>query len=178
MSDSIVLWEIDWTDRQEIVSSGQGIISEVRSRVHPAQRAILKEIVPAWKNDPQARQRLQQEPEILTKLHNLGAKVPALYDCSVKHAGVEPFLVMEFIHGLRFDAWLRTTAPVSTEKGVVITMGIAETIELCHKHTIGHRDLKPANIILKNGEINSPYVLDFGVSFDSRQSVTRISNPR
>ena len=47
---------------------------------------------------------------------------------------------------------------------------MAETIELCHAHNIGHRDLKPANIILKGDSIDEPFILDFGISFDSRQT--------
>ena len=56
------------------------------------------------------------------------------------------------------------------KKAAKITLAITETIELCHKHEIGHRDLKPTNIILKNGEISEPYILDFGISFDSCQT--------
>jgi len=101
----------------------------------------------------------------------LGAKVPALYDSFAKHETAEPFLLMEFIPGLRFDEWLRTSAPVNSQKGVLITRAIAETIKLCHEHAIGHRDLKPSNIILKDGNITSPYILDFGICFDSRQTM-------
>lgn len=78
---------------------------------------------------------------------------------------------MEFIEGIRFDDWLKTRAPVTPAKAVIVTRGIAETIRLCHQHEIGHRDLKPSNIILKNKEIRSPYVLDFGIAFDSKQTM-------
>jgi serine/threonine protein kinase len=78
---------------------------------------------------------------------------------------------MEFISGIRFDEWLKTQAPVKTQKAVKITRAVAETIELCHTHNIGHRDVKPSNIILKDGDFASPYILDFGISFDSRQTV-------
>jgi len=83
---------------------------------------------------------------------------------------------MEFIHGTRFDEWLKNAAPVSPENGFRITKAIADTIRLCHDHQIGHRDLKPTNIILKNGEIDEPYILDFGISFDSMQTVMLTKN--
>src|SRR6185312_509276 len=144
---------------------------ELRSIADPDKRAVLKRIVPRWANDPQARERLQHEAEILEKLNELGAGVPRIIDSANKHDSVEPYLLMEFVPGVRFDEWLKSQAPVKTQQAVTITRAIVDTIELCHKHSIGHRDLKPANIIFKDGNLGSPYVLDFGISFDSRQTI-------
>jgi serine/threonine-protein kinase len=171
MEEIIAPWQNDWKEHKEIDRGGQGIITELRHKTDSARRAVLKRIVPRWQKDPQARQRLQQETETLSKLHDLGAHVPAVYDSFLNHNKAEPFLLMEFIEGIRFDNWLKTRAPVAPAKAVLVTRGVAETISLCHKHEIGHRDLKPSNIILKNGEINLPYVLDFGISFDSNQTM-------
>lgn len=157
--------------QREIARGGQGVVSELRSRAEPARRAVLKEIVPRWREDPQARQRLQHEAETLAKLRDLGAKVPEVYDLFVKHGSSEPFILMEFLPGLRFDEWLKQCAPVSPQKAVIITRAIGETLSLCHSHNIGHRDIKPSNIILKDGEIGSPYIIDFGICFDSQQTM-------
>jgi serine/threonine-protein kinase len=164
-------WKRDWSKHGEISRGGQGIVTELRSVAEPTKRAVLKQILPRWKDDPQAIQRLQNEAEILSKLYDLGARVPKVFDSFMKHDSVEPFLLMEFIPGVRFDEWLKSQAPVKTQQAVTITRAIAETIELCHKHKIGHRDIKPSNIILKGGDCSSPYVLDFGISFDSRQTM-------
>jgi serine/threonine protein kinase len=166
MNSDTAPWKSDWSEHGEISRGGQGIVTELRSLTEPTRRAVLKQILPRWKDDPQARQRLQHEAEILSKLHESGARVPKLIDSFMKHDSVEPFLLMEFIHGVRFDEWLKSQAPVKTQQAVTITRAIAETIELCHKHKIGHRDIKPSNIILKGGDSSSPYVLDFGISFD------------
>lgn len=171
MSNDTAPWKCDWAEHGEINRGGQGVITEVRSTVDPTKRAVLKRIVPRWQNDPQARARLQHEADLLTKLNELGARVPRVIDSSSKHDSVEPFVLLEFIPGIRFDEWLKSQAPVKTQKAVAITRAIAETIELCHKHSIGHRDLKPSNIILKDGDVSSPYILDFGISFDSRQTI-------
>jgi serine/threonine protein kinase len=164
-------WKLEWSEHGEISRGGQGIVTELRSIAEPTKRAVLKQILPRWKDDPQARQRLQHEAEILSKLHELGARVPKVFDSFLKHDAGEPFLLMEFISGMRFDEWLKTKAPVKTQQAVKITKAIAETIDLCHKHKIGHRDIKPSNVILKGGDSSSPYVLDFGISFDSRQTM-------
>jgi len=164
-------WKSDWLEHDEVSRGGQGIVTEVRSISDPTRRAVLKRLLPRWQGDSQARDRLQHEGEILARLHALGAKVPEVIDSSEKHAQSEPFLLMEFISGTRFDHWLKSKAPVKTQQGVTITRSISETIELCHTHSIGHRDLKPANIILKDGDTSKPHILDFGISFDSQQTI-------
>lgn len=176
MKDNTTPWADDWEELDEIGRGGQGVIVEVRHRTEDRKRGVLKRIVPRWRSDRQARDRLQQEADTLSKLHDLGARVPAVYDSFLKYDAAEPFLIMEFIKGVRFDEWLEVSAPTTPQKGVIITRGIAETIELCHKHEIGHRDLKPTNIILKDGDIGAPYVLDFGIAFDSRQTMVLTRN--
>jgi len=170
MKEDEAPWLKDWIEQEEIERGGQGIITKLIHKTNKAQWAVLKRIVTRWQKDPQARKRLQQEAETLLKLHNLGARVPEVFDSFLKHDAAEPFLLMEFIKGVRFDEWLKSSAPVAPAKAVLVTNGIVQTIKLCHQHKIGHRDLKPSNIILKNGEIRSPYVLDFGIAFDSRQT--------
>ncbi len=171
MSDTSTPWQEEWEERDEIGRGGQGIVTELRHRSDPSRRAVLKRIVPRWREDQQARDRLKQEAETLAKLHDLGAKVPAVYDSFASHDTSEPFLLMEFVPGTRFDEWLKKQAPASPQKAVMVTRGISDTIALCHEHRIGHRDLKPTNIILREGSITEPYVLDFGIAFDSRQTM-------
>lgn len=164
-------WQEKWEEYGELAQGGQGIITELRYKTDPNRRAILKRIISRWRKDIQALERLQKEAETMLKLHGLGARVPKIYDSFINHDKAEPFILMEFIKGIRFDEWLKIKAPVPPAKAVIITRGIAETIKLCHQNKIGHRDLKPSNIILKNKKISSPYVLDFGIAFDSRQTL-------
>jgi serine/threonine protein kinase len=170
MADEIHPWSSEWGEPKPFEIGGQGDVSKVHHRTDPSRIAILKRIVDRWKDDPQARDRLRQEAEALIKLHKIGAHVPEVFDSILNHEAAEPFILMEFIRGLRFDEWLKTSAPISPNDAVTVTERIADIIKLCHEANIGHRDLKPANIILKGGDINQPYVLDFGISFDSKQT--------
>lgn len=171
MSDSKQPWIDEWQVLREIARGGQGIVSELKSKTSPDRRAVLKEIVPRWRDDAQARSRLQHEATTLAKLHDLGAKVPEVYDSVANHGSSEPFILMEFIPGVRFDEWLKGRAPVDPQKAVIITRAIGKTVGLCHEHDIGHRDIKPSNIILRDGDVSAPYVIDFGICFDSRQTM-------
>lgn len=163
-------WKKQWGNPKEIERGGQGIITELCDKQDSNTRAILKQIIPRWEDDSQAIERLRKETETLMKLHKLGARVPEPYDSFINHNDTKPFLLMEFINGVRFDKWLKESAPVSPLKAAEVTLAIAKTIRLCHEHEIGHRDIKPTNIILKNGLPDQPYILDFGISFDSHQT--------
>lgn len=164
------IWNKQWDEIKEIGRGGQGVVTLLQHKTDLTRRAVLKCIVPRWKDDKQALERLHQEAEVLLKLNELKAQVPTLFDSSLNKEDVEPFILMEFIEGTRFDEWIESSSPVSINESVAITREISKTIELCHGHKIGHRDIKPTNIILKNGDVNSPYILDFGIAFDSKQT--------
>lgn len=173
MSNISTPWKTQWRIKRDAPEDhgGQGTVVQLCSKTDPKLRAVLKRIVERWKDNSEARERLAKEAEILSKLHEIGGRVPAVYDSFLQHQEAEPFIIMEFIPGILFDQWLKTTAPVTPAEAARITLSIAETVELCHKHNIGHRDIKPRNIILRDGDATNPYVLDFGISFDSRQTM-------
>lgn len=168
--ESSTPWQIEWVKVDEVFSGGQGSVTKLHGIKNPKKLAVLKEILSRWKDNQEARERLRQEAETLSKLHQLGARVPKVYDSFINYESSDPFLLMEFIPGIRFDKWLADFAPVSPSKAELITKAVAETIKLCHEHNIGHRDLKPSNIILKDEKLSEPYILDFGISFDSQQT--------
>jgi len=74
MEENADPWKNKWTEHHEIARGGQGIISEVRSNDASQSRAVLKRIVPRWKDDPQAIERLKHETETLLKLGQYQAK--------------------------------------------------------------------------------------------------------
>lgn len=164
-------WENKWEKTEEIGRGGQGIVSKLAHKNDKSRFAVIKELVPKWRNNPQAIERLHKEASTLEILNSLGAKVPQAYDSSTTTLeNSSPFLIMEHINGIRFDKWLIDHAPCPPSDACDITLEISETIKLCHENKIGHRDLKPTNIILKNGKPTEPYILDFGISFDSKQT--------
>lgn len=166
-------WLAQWEEVREIARGGQGVVSEVRHRTRTSKRAVVKEIVERWREDEQAHERLRHEATMMSYLHESGARVPEVYDSFMQHSrrDPDPFILMEFIEGTRFDEWLHDQAPTNAAEAARITLAVAETIAVCHDCKVGHRDLKPANMIFKDGNIGLPFVLDFGISFDSRQTV-------
>jgi len=54
---------------------------------------------------------------------------------------------------------------LNLDQGLVTTKAILKTLEKSHELDMVHRDLKPDNIILREGDINVPIVVDFGMAF-------------
>lgn len=167
--------EYPWTERwdtiDEVGNGGQGVVTRLVDKKTGARDAVVKQLGPRWKGNQLAADRMRTEIQSMKKLNSHNAMVPKLINSFLDHPDSEPYFVMEFIEGIRFTEWLDSNAPCDLHTALLVTRAIADTINLCHGEDIGHRDLKPANIILKDGDPATPYVIDFGVSFDSMDSV-------
>ena len=102
--------------------------------------------------------RLIRERELLARLHHPG--IAMLLDGGVSASG-EPYLVTEWIDGVRLDHWVRDTRP-DLRIRVDVLRRITEAVGFAHANLIVHRDLKPANVMIDRGGV--PHLLDFGIA--------------
>lgn len=75
------------------------------------------------------------------------------------------FVVMEFVDGPTLDAKIREGA-MTLDAALVFARSIFETLRLCHASGVIHRDIKPDNVVLANGDVGNPKLVDFGQSFN------------
>lgn len=73
----------------------------------------------------------------------------------------EPFLAMEYVDGVRIDAWCTTHAP-SLRARIELFLKVCAAVEHAHAQLVVHRDLKPVNILVTAG--GEPKLLDFGIA--------------
>ena len=102
--------------------------------------------------------RLVRERELLARLKHPG--IAMLLDGGISAHG-EPYLVTEWIDGLRLDHWLRDHRP-DLRARVDVLRRIAEAVGFAHANLIVHRDLKPANVMIDRD--GAPHLLDFGIA--------------
>ncbi len=102
--------------------------------------------------------RLIRERELLARLHHPG--IAMLLDGGVSADG-SPYLVTEWIDGVRLDHWLRDTRP-DLRSRVDVLRRITEAVGYAHANLVVHRDLKPANVMIDRDGI--PHLLDFGIA--------------
>ncbi|CAD8137712.1 unnamed protein product [Paramecium pentaurelia] len=97
------------------------------------------------------------EHENILKLHRVYETTEKLY------------LVTEFIHGYELisKAASKLIFQGSEMKSFIHQMLLA--IKDMHEHNIMHRDIKPQNIMLKNGQLSQPCLIDFGLAVSTKK---------
>lgn len=107
---------------------------------------------------PWLRQRFLDERQTLASLNH--PNIARLLDGGLTDEG-EPFLVMEYIDGLRLDHYCDQTGASVTDI-VRLVLQLCDAVSFVHRHLIIHRDLKPANVLVTaDGRVK---LLDFGAA--------------
>lgn len=74
------------------------------------------------------------------------------------------YLAMERIRGITLDEWLRGREVATGEEVWELVMALSGALEALEGSSILHRDIKPTNIMLREGELGSPVLIDFGLA--------------
>lgn len=108
--------------------------------------------------DPQTELRLRHERQILADLDH--PNIARLLDGGTTEDGV-PYLVMEFIDGIRIDTYCDLHRLNVTER-VELFETICRAVHHAHQNLIIHRDIKASNILVARD--GTPKLLDFGIA--------------
>lgn len=104
---------------------------------------------------PFFRQRFLRERQILASLNHPG--IARLLDAG--HTGGHPYLVMEYVDGIRIDQY---AAGLEIRQILALIVRVAEAVSYAHRNLVIHRDLKPSNILVDAA--GQPKLLDFGIA--------------
>ncbi len=115
------------------------------------------------------RERFAREAEVLAKLQH-----PNIV-AYIAHGETETnaWIAMEWLGGEALTR--RMGKPMPIADAVIVFTRIAEALAVAHQNGIIHRDLAPGNIILIDGDIRKPKLLDFGIARigGARRELTR-----
>ena len=106
------------------------------------------------------RERLYREARILEKMSHPGI---VRYVAHGETDDEQPYLAMEWIAGETLSTRLARTG-VTMSESVRLATRIAEILAVAHNKGIIHRDIKPGNLILRDGDIERPMLIDFGIA--------------
>ncbi|MEO1201086.1 MAG: tetratricopeptide repeat protein [Pseudomonadota bacterium] len=108
--------------------------------------------------DPETVERLRAERQILSDLQH--PNIARLFDGGTTADGV-PYLVMEYIDGVRLDTYCDRERLSITER-LELFRTICAAVHYAHQNLVVHRDIKASNILVAADGV--PKLLDFGIA--------------
>ena len=83
-------------------------------------------------------------------------------------------MVMEFIEGQNLAEYLEKNQAISEVDAIALITKVGKALTYVHESNYVHRDIKPSNIMLRNCDLSSPVLIDFGLAreFDPNRSLT------
>ncbi len=124
---------------------------------------VVKRMRSEQAGDPVTRRRFQDELRTMMQFRHPNAV--ALLDASGADDS-QPFLVMEYLHGITLHELLETEGRLPPERLAPIVGDLCVVLQAAHDQGILHRDLTPANVMIVNlgTDYESVKVLDFGLA--------------
>jgi predicted Ser/Thr protein kinase/tetratricopeptide (TPR) repeat protein len=140
---------------QLLGNGGMGAVYLAERVDGEVEQQVAIKFVRAGASLPSFRERFLRERQILASLNHPG--IARLLDAG--HTGGQPYLVMEFVDGVRIDSFV---SGLDTGEILAVFLRVCEAVSYAHRNLIIHRDLKPSNILIDAG--GQPKLLDFGIA--------------
>lgn len=117
--------------------------------------------------DPKFVERFLREARAAARLNH--PNVVQIYSCATRQG--QPYIVMEYVNGGKFDEMIANDAPLREGYVLDIAIDIANGLRAAADIGLVHGDIKPANIIFdKNGMAK---VADFGLAHFAQEEEDR-----
>ncbi len=168
-------WESRWKKGDSIGGGGQGntyYAYEIGTHDTYAIKFLKSP------KDKERRERMFIEVSCLQILSH--ENIPKLIDDNkdmYRDESHELYFVSDYIPGGTLQDYVDTNGTLSLEQSLLFTASICEIVSYCHSKEVYHRDLKPDNIIIKDGDLSQPYLIDFGLSFNNTLSSEKGDTP-
>ncbi len=147
-----------WRIVRRLGAGGMGAVFEAaRADGLYEQRVALKLMKPEHAARGDVMARFLRERRILARLEH--PNIARLIDGGVTEGGL-PYLVMEFVDGVRIDEYAKRRG-LSTDERLALMEQVMAAVQAAHRRLVVHRDLKPANILVTAEGV--PKLLDFGI---------------
>jgi non-specific serine/threonine protein kinase/serine/threonine-protein kinase len=143
---------------REIGRGGMGAVYLAERADGEFQQQVALKVVRRSFADSELLRRFRRERQILASLNH--PHIARLLDGGVSADG-EPFLVMEYVEGMRIDDYCNGRG-LSTGERLKLFLEVCRGVSYAHQHLVVHRDLKPSNILVTGEGV--PKLLDFGIA--------------
>ena len=129
--------------------------------IETGEPVAVKTVLPELARDEAIFALFKKEGTILGRLNH--DAIVRYYSFSRDPKIGRPYLVMEFVAGQSLADRI-VAAPLSRNEARSVFVRVAEGLALAHRAGVIHRDLSPDNVILHDGDVSRPKIIDFGIA--------------
>jgi serine/threonine protein kinase len=139
------------------------------------ESVAIKVILPEMAEDDKVTAMFRREARTLRQLHHDSivryfAYVPPDQNLNL-HA-----IIMGFIEGTKLSEAIKTNGALDRDQVIELTMRLADGLDRAHNIGVIHRDLSPDNVMLQDGDLGKPVLIDFGISRSDNVKEATIGN--
>jgi CheY-like chemotaxis protein len=143
---------------RELGRGGFGIVYLAEDR--EGRRLVALKVSTPPADDQQAQARFVRETYTLSAIES--EHVVRMLDTGVLHGRL--YYAMEYVPGPSLARRVSERGALSEAEVRQLARGLLAALAVAHAAGIVHRDVKPSNVILRNGEVERPVLLDFGLA--------------
>lgn len=154
---------------RKVAQGGMGVVYKAKDSISGIPIAL--KIVSCNAEQPDVAARFEYEAETLTRLSH--PRVVAYVAHGMADSG-HCYLAMQWLEG--YDLGQRmSSGPLSIRTCRRLFEKLCEALAYVHENGVIHRDIKPANIFLRDGNLDDPVLVDFGIArgIERHLSLTR-----
>ena len=157
---------------EKIGTGGMGVVYKVEDEKLDKREFALKALPPDMATSKAAIKRLKKEALSAIELRH--TNIMALH--SFDNDGPHHYLVMELLDGPDLEEALADKDRFSLEEVLDVARQVCPALDHAHECGVIHRDIKPGNLLYKKqGEKQVVKIADFGIAFQVRDSIARIT---
>lgn len=141
----------------QVATGGMGTVHRAfdLSRQRAVAVKLLSEV-----GSVEATERFRREASLLAELRHPG--IVEFVDAGLLDDG-GMYMAMQWLEGIDLAQRL-VAGPLSCADAVRLVRAIAEALAVAHARGVLHRDVKPQNVFLREGDVDRPVLLDFGIA--------------
>ncbi len=143
---------------REIGHGGMGTVYLAERADGQYRKRVAIKLVKSYGGDHHVLRRFRNERQVLAELDH--PNIAKLLDGGATEDGL-PYLVMEYVDGVRIDVWC-DTRKLPLRDRLILFCKVCDAVQYAHDRHVIHRDLKPGNILVTAG--GAPALLDFGIA--------------
>jgi len=147
-----------WKIKNRIGAGGMGAVFLADRVDEQYSQSVAVKILGSQLLDSNAAIRFRTERQILANLNH--PHIATLIDGGVTDTDL-PYLVMEFVDGMRIDEYCDTNN-LSIKDRIDLFKTVCEAVDFAHRNLVVHCDLKPSNILVTDDGVVK--LLDFGIA--------------